>query len=534
MGLKKQKKGVSLEKTGISDDANTPKAGFLEVFQRHADRDPVWAFWMTWDKTAEHTEWWHQVISIVELCDGGPSILRAFLDARRPLNEPWGLFQIEDWARTKGIQLPESPEGLRLNPFEVYAAHGSVNLRNCPGAPKTVDDERLEISLRRYENKYVPEGVRGVLETIESWAGSHLFQISIWPLAPAIKYAAAKFIPRPGDTQGYTEERQRALELEAWSRRDSRDGLLNVQRYRDTYGLQDIFWVYPGDFLQWVRQRGYDLPPDHAPLVKMDPLALPPDFKKRDAHGWPESLFLQLGLWPLPIAASLLLAIHWNPDAETTDPADMEAYSKLLDQAESATRAGTLKTIPEEGGSATRSKDPPICVWCADFLQWAETKGHAIPGDLKHLLTVSAHPQPVRPIDSGPCLSITTSLVERIIPPSGTLAEKLGITDWKQLTAICTLEGLQVKRLGSPGRARKISWAELGMDRSKEGQRLLMELAQCSASRVANPKTNARRVLICRINKAFKKTFGLEENPLKNVEGFQTTIVFSIRWEKMV
>jgi len=116
--------------------------------------------------------------------------------------------------------------------------------------------------------------------------------------------------------------------------------------------------------------------------------------------------------------------------------------------------------------------------------------------------------------------------------PEQTLAKELGVTAWHELEAVWTLDGLRIKRKKGAGRHRMRSWKDLTLEESKKGQGLLLELAQNPAGGMVNPKTEAHRGLVNRVNKALKKRIGLKTNPIVN-EGPRTRTVFSISYETL-
>lgn len=112
-----------------------------------------------------------------------------------------------------------------------------------------------------------------------------------------------------------------------------------------------------------------------------------------------------------------------------------------------------------------------------------------------------------------------------------TLADEIGVKAWHEIEAACTLDGLRFKRKGAPGRGRMFAWDALGLAKSGEGQRLLMDLAASTADGIASPGTNARRVLVSTVSKRLRGALGLEGRPLENVGGMRTRARFRLAWE---
>lgn len=98
-----------------------------------------------------------------------------------------------------------------------------------------------------------------------------------------------------------------------------------------------------------------------------------------------------------------------------------------------------------------------------------------------------------------------------------TAAKLFGVTAWHEFDVVWTLDGLRFTRHGKPGRARFLKWAALGLANSKNGKRLLAQLAQSNADGITNPRTDAHRDLVRRTNKALCNAVGLNENPLRNI-----------------
>jgi len=120
------------------------------------------------------------------------------------------------------------------------------------------------------------------------------------------------------------------------------------------------------------------------------------------------------------------------------------------------------------------------------------------------------------------------------LPPKvttkGTLKKELKIDFWHELDVKYTLDGLKCKKIGTPGRERMWTWAELGINGCKALQQLLLDLAEAPPGGSKNPGTQKHRSAVMRLNTALISAWGFTTNPIRNVGKLRTQCLFSISY----
>lgn len=103
-------------------------------------------------------------------------------------------------------------------------------------------------------------------------------------------------------------------------------------------------------------------------------------------------------------------------------------------------------------------------------------------------------------------------------PPkqSGHLAADVGAVSWQELELRVTGSGLQFRKTGTDDKFIRKNWAGVGLTMKQKATKLLIRIAEFGGTCTKLPDDNYPRDTLFDLNKAFRESFGLPDNPFEN------------------